>query len=153
EPRTNPMLAGPAAQPEADESDRSNADLCELPKNQRIPLAETVSEVARQRAEHRPRCVKKDGQPEDGLGFVQCLLIDGEKHRRGVNGLIVEGGEELGHQQPDKGPRTKVLGRLKGRHDLPSRMTSSRAEKLLYGNNAGCGAVRGASNKARHRSL
>ena len=51
--------------------------------------------------------------------LVQRALIDGEEHRGGVDGLVVEGGEELRDEQTEEGARTEVVGRLKRGHELP----------------------------------
>jgi hypothetical protein len=39
--------------------------------------------------------------------------VDGIEHRRGVNGLIVETGEELGYDQAEESSIFQSIGRLK----------------------------------------
>jgi hypothetical protein len=86
------------AHPEAERGDRHDADLDQLPEDQRAPLAESVREITRKRHEQCPRRVEEDRHQGDGLGRGQRLAVDGEEHRRRVNRLVVESREELGDQ-------------------------------------------------------
>ncbi len=94
------------AQPEAEQGDEGDADLGELPGDEGVILAVAVGEEAGEGAEEGPGGVEEDGHEADGLGLVEGAAVDGEEHGRGVDGLVVEGGQELGRQQGDERPRT-----------------------------------------------
>ena len=55
------------------------------------------------------------------VDFAESLRVDGEEHRRGVNGLVVERGEELGGEQAGVSARAESIGRgvtrSVGRHE------------------------------------
>ena len=65
-------------------------------------LAVAVGEVAGDGAEDGPGGVEEDRHQRDGAVSVSVPRVDGEEHGRGVDGLVVEGGEELGDEQPMK---------------------------------------------------
>jgi hypothetical protein len=88
-------------EPEPEEGQRADADLGDLPGDQGGPLAVPVGQVAGQGAEQGPGGVEEDRHQRDGLGLAEGLGVDGEEHGRRVNGLVVEGGQELGGEQAE----------------------------------------------------
>ena len=98
---------------------RRDADLDDLPADQGVAFAVTIRQPAGDGAEDRPGSVIDDHHQRDGFGFAERVGLDAEEHGRGADGLIVEGGEELGRQQADERARPKFVGGLKRGHDHP----------------------------------
>src|SRR5258708_18273310 len=94
-------MLGTAAQPEAQESHQRYPDFRKLPDDQRGALAEAIGQIAGQSAEDGPWRVKKDRHQRDRVGLAHETLMNREEHRRGMDGLIVERGEELSNDEPD----------------------------------------------------
>ena len=72
----------------------------------------TVGKVARERAEDGPGRVEQDRHQRDGVGLGQDRRVDRVEHRRGVDRLVVEAGQELGDDQADEGAIVEIFGRL-----------------------------------------
>jgi hypothetical protein len=103
QPRPQGMM-GHAPQPKTGQCRKSDANLRDLPNNQGISFAVLICQVAGNRAKNRPGRVEKNRHQRNGVGLRHRFRIDREEHRRGMNGLIVEGGQELGDEQTDERP-------------------------------------------------
>ena len=101
QPRAKRLMAM-STQPEAQRRQQGDADLDDLPADQRVSLGVAISQIAGDRAEDGPRGIEENRHQRDSVPLGKSLGVDGEKHRRNVNGLIVERAEKLGHEQPDK---------------------------------------------------
>ena len=87
-----------------------------------VALAVAVGEVAGERAEDGPGGIEEDRHQRNRRRLGEGLRVDGEEHRRGVNGLIVECGQELGDQQAD----VRAIGkRIRGQVVRPRRVLNS----------------------------
>jgi hypothetical protein len=104
------------SQPESEQGDQGDADLCDFPEYQRVALAVPVGQVAGDGAENCPGDIEQNRHQRNGVRRGHGLLIDGKEHGRGMDGLIVEGGQELGHEQTNESPGLQRMGGLKRRH-------------------------------------
>ena len=95
----------PPADPESADREERDGDLDDLPGDERDALAVAVGEVARDGAKDRPGGVEQDRHEGDGTRLGHRPGVDREEHRRGVDRLVVEGGEELGDEEAEEGPR------------------------------------------------
>ena len=71
-----------------------------------------VARSCRHGAEDRPGRVKQNRHQRDGILLAECLGVDHEKHRRRVDGLVVECREELRDQKADEAARPDSCGSL-----------------------------------------
>ena len=130
DPRSGLRMAVPP-QPEAGQGHEADEDLDDLPDDQGVALAVAVGEPAGHGGEDGPGQIEEQGHEGDRPRLAQHAQVDGVEHGGGVDGLVVEGGEELGDEHSQEGPRMQVVGRLEGLHGMSLARRAGRREDVV----------------------